>query len=155
MIFCCFFQKFGCTQSSGKCLWFGLPGLRQRQHLVPPQKLCTSQNSFQCEQTIFFRKFQQKSRPFPKLKFYLSNRIRKMKSLQSQSNTISQFRGHQRGKICVISRSWSLKKKRKKSRPGTSTLFIQSGFVSLPRFFKLKKNVKIFLRQNIKANYVL
>ena len=45
-------------------------------------------------------------------------RIRKRTSLQSQLNTISQFRGHQRGKICVISRSWSLKKKRKKSHPG-------------------------------------
>ena len=43
-------------------------------------------------------------------------RIKGMRrSLQSQSNTISHFRGHLRRKTSVISRSWSLKKNKNMS----------------------------------------
>ena len=68
-----------------------------------------------CQNWIFGQKFDFSNSVYKVFSYF---RIRKRTSLQSQLNTISQFRGHQRGKICVISRSWSLKKKRKKSHPG-------------------------------------
>ena len=79
------------------------------------------------------------------------SRIRKRTSLQSQLNTISQFRGHQRGKICVISRSWSLKKKRKKSHPGMQIYFRCANFMLQDKqeritvFGNHKKSLRIFM----------